>query len=288
MGLMKRMADLVDLALAEDIGSGDVTVEYFCDATRLGRARIVARVPCIAAGTATAAEVFRRVDPRLDVTVFANDGVSIAGGDVVMKIVGPIGSILTGERTALNFLQRLSAVATRTRDYVNAVAGTACRILDTRKTTPGMRLLEKSAVLAGGATNHRMGLYDMVMVKDNHLAGGLDVAQLQSGIERLKSKRPEVRVEVEADTLDQVFAFYQVAGIDVILLDNMPVESISQAVRARPPGILLEASGGVDLQSVRAIAETGVDFISIGALTHSAGSIDLSLEIDGDYAIVGA
>lgn len=285
---MNHLTDLVDLALAEDIGSGDVTVEYFCDATRVGCARIVARVPCVTAGTTTAAEVFRRVDSRLNVDILAHDGATVSSGDTVMTISGPIGSILTGERTALNFIQRLSAVATLTRQYVDATAGTRCRILDTRKTTPGMRLLEKSAVLAGGGTNHRMGLYDMVMVKDNHLAGGLTVQKLQRGIEKLKSQRPEVRVEVEADTLEQVFAFYQVSGIGVILLDNMSVESISEAVRARPPGIFLEASGGVNLQSVRAIAETGVDFISIGALTHSAGSIDLSLEIDGDYAIVGA
>jgi len=277
---MNRDADLVDLALAEDIGSGDVTVRYFCDAARVGSARIVARVPCVIAGIATATEVFRRIDARVVVTSSFTDGASVSSGDAVLSISGPIGSILTGERTALNFLQRLSAVATVTRRYVEAISGTKCRILDTRKTTPGMRILEKSAVLAGGGTNHRIGLYDMVMVKDNHLAGGLDVETLRRRIETLKSQRPDLRVEVEADTLDQVFAFYMVAGIDVILLDNMPVEWISEAVRSRPAGILLEVSGGVTLDSVRAFAETGVDFISVGALTHSAGSIDLSLEIN--------
>lgn len=276
---MNRTTDLLDLALAEDIGSGDVTVQYFCDASRMGHARIVARTPCVIAGTATAREVFLRVHPELNVVVFAEDGSSMSGGDTILTVSGCIGSILTAERTALNFIQRLSAVATLTRQYVDAVAGTGCQILDTRKTTPGMRLLEKSAVLAGGGTNHRIGLYDMVMVKDNHLAGGLQIDQLTRGIQNLTLDRPDTRVEVEADTLDQVLAFYEVPGIDVILLDNMSVEWMAEAVRLRPAGILLEASGGVNLQSVRRIAETGVDYVSIGALTHSAGSIDLSLEI---------
>lgn len=274
--------DLIDLALAEDIGPGDLTVQYFSDPSRMALATIVARTRCVVAGVDTAAEVFHRVDASLTVFDVSEDGKVLQPGDVVLRVKGALASILTAERTVLNFLQRLSAVASLTRKYVDAVAGTGCQILDTRKTTPGFRLLEKAAVAAGGGMNHRIGLYDMVMVKDNHLAGGLSAAALKAGIERLKSERPDIRMEVEADTLEQVREFYEIADMDVILLDNMSLDMMRTAVRERPEGILLEASGGIDLSTVREVAETGVDFISIGALTHSAGSIDLSLEIAAD------
>lgn len=272
--------DLIDLALAEDIGSGDLTVRFFCAPGSTASARIVARGSCVVAGIETAAEVFRRVDPALAIIRELDDGTAASSGQALLTVSGSLASILTGERTALNFLQRLCAVATLTRRYVDAVAGTGCRILDTRKTTPGFRLLEKAAVAAGGGTNHRIGLFDMVMVKDNHLAGGLNPRELSAGIARFKSIHPDIRVEVEADTLDQVRAFYQIPGIDVILLDNMLIDTMRTAVAERPEGLLLEASGGIDLTTVRPVAETGVDFISVGALTHSAGSVDLSLEID--------
>jgi len=274
--------DLIALALAEDIGPGDVTVEFFTDPARRSLARIFAKQACVVSGCEVAAEVFRRIDPGLDVALEARDGDAVSPGATVLRIAGVTGSILSGERTALNFLQRLSGVATLTRRYVDAVAGTPCRILDTRKTTPGFRKLEKAAVLAGGGTNHRFGLHDMVMVKDNHLAGGLGIDRVAAGIRALRAARPGIRVEVEADTLDQARAFFALDGIDVVLLDNMPLEEMREAVRLRPPGIQLEASGGITLGNVRAVAECGVDFVSIGALTHSAPAVDLSLEIVGD------
>ncbi len=276
---MSSAQPIIDLALAEDIGPGDVTARYFCGPNRVASARMVSRVPCVAAGAGIAAEVFHRVDPALVVENVVADGSKLEPCDILLDVRGSLASILTAERTALNFAQRLCAIATLTRRYVEAVADTGCRILDTRKTTPGFRLLEKSAVAAGGGTNHRIGLYDMVMVKDNHLAGGLTPAGISEGISRLKADRPDIRVEVEADTLDQVRAFYQISEIDVILLDNMSPDLMRVAVAERPAGFLLEASGGIDLSTIREVAETGVDFISVGALTHSAGSVDLSLEI---------
>jgi nicotinate-nucleotide pyrophosphorylase (carboxylating) len=274
------MTDLIDLALAEDVGAGDVTVRHFTDASRRGRARIVARQAGVLAGIEVAAEVLRRVDETLEVVATKADGAALQPGDEVLTVAGALGSILTAERTALNFLQRLSGVATQTRRYVEAIAGTGCRLLDTRKTTPGFRALEKAAVRAGGGTNHRVGLYDMVMVKDNHLAGGLSAASLAAGI--AAAKAAGLRVEVEADTLEQVREFFATPGIDVVLLDNMPLEMMREAVALRPPTVQLEASGGITLANIRAVAETGVDFVSIGALTHSAPSLDLSLELTGD------
>lgn len=274
------MTDLVDLALREDVGAGDVTVRYFTDASRRGRGRIVARQPGVLAGAEVAAEAFRRVDATLEIATTKKDGAALQPDDEVLTVAGALGSILTAERTALNFLQRLSGVATQTRRYAEAIAGTGCRLLDTRKTTPGFRALEKAAVRAGGGTNHRAGLYDMVMVKDNHLAGGLNAGALAAGI--AAAKAAGLRVEVEADTLEQVREFLATPGIDVVLLDNMTLEVMREAVALRPPGVQLEASGGITLENIRAVAETGVDFVSIGALTHSAPSLDLSLELASD------
>lgn len=271
--------DLIALALAEDIGGGDVTTEFFTDPARRARARIVAREACVLAGMAQAEEVFRRVDENLAVQVEHEDGAALAPGDVAMSISGRAASLLTAERTALNFLQRLSGVATLTRTYVEAIQGTSARILDTRKTTPGWRLLEKAAVAAGGGTNHRIGLHDMVMVKDNHLAAGTGLEALQASIRRAREARPGLRIEVEADTLEQVRQFLTLEGVDVILLDNMPPPVLREAVALRKPGVVFEASGGVTLATIRAIAETGVDFISVGALTHSARAVDLSMEL---------
>lgn len=272
-------SDLITLALAEDIGGGDVTTAFFTDPTRRATARIVARQPCVLAGVQVAAEVFRRVDQELHVAFLHADGAQLQRGDVALSIGGKAASLLTAERTALNFLQRLSGVATSTRAYVSAIAGTAAKILDTRKTTPGWRLLEKAAVAAGGGVNHRIGLYDMVMVKDNHLAAGTTLAGLQEAIHRARTARPEIRIELEADTLDQVRDFLGLEGVDVILLDNMPPAVLREAVALRKPGVVFEASGGVTLETIRAIAETGVDFISVGALTHSVMAVDLSMEL---------
>jgi len=275
-------ADIIDLALAEDIGSGDVTTRWFTPAGLSAGARIVSRQSACLAGLDVAEEVFRRVDPRLTVERLRADGDLLSPNDPVLSISGRAASILTAERTALNFIQRLSGVATVTRKFVDAIAGTGATILDTRKTTPGMRRLEKAAVTAGGGTNHRTGLYDMVLVKDNHLASETSIEELQKSIDSAKAGSPHLRIEIEADTLAQAQSFFLLRGVDVVLLDNMPLPSLREAVRLKPPHISLEASGGVSLETVRGIAETGVDFISVGALTHSAPSIDFSLELSRD------
>lgn len=276
--MISHPLDILDLALAEDIGAGDITAKWFTLPGKLASADIVAREPACLAGSQVAAEIFHRIDPDLKVDVKMTDGSSLDVGSVVLSVNGNAASILTAERTALNFIQRLSGVATMARRFVDAVRGTNAVILDTRKTTPGLRLLEKAAVAAGGARNHRIGLYDMFMVKDNHLAAGLDLKALQSMILNARSANPGIRVELEADTLDQVTQFFSLDGVDVILLDNMPLDQMREAVRYCPPSIQLEASGGVNLSTVRAIAETGVHLISVGSITHSAPSIDLALD----------
>ena len=270
--------DPVGIALAEDIGPGDLTSRYFVGGG-MRSARIFAKQPAIAAGVETGAEVFRRVDPQLAVRVVRESGARLEPGDTVLEVSGEARSILTAERVALNFIQRLSGVATLTRRFVDAVGPHRARILDTRKTTPGLRALEKAAVLAGGGVNHRLGLYDMVIVKDNHLAAGTTLEALQAAIVRFRGEHPGVRVEIEADRLDQVRGFLTLTGVDVVLLDNMRCEEMAEAVRLGAGRVLFEASGGVNLQTVPAIAATGVDFISVGALTHSAPAIDFSLEL---------
>jgi len=272
----------IRIALAEDIGSGDVTCEFFVDPAQTGHARILAKETGVAAGVNLAAEVFRRVDPSLQVTVLKSCGSRVMPGDAVLEIAGAVRSILTAERVALNFLQQLSGVATLTRRFVDAVEsvpGARAKILDTRKTTPGLRALEKAAVRAGGGTNHRFGLYDMVMVKDNHLAARDDLEFLRNAIARLQAERPGVRVELEADTVEQVRGFLTLDGVAVILLDNMTPEAMRECVAMDAGRVQFEASGGVNLQTVAAIAATGVDFISVGALTHSAPAVDFSLDL---------
>jgi len=274
--------DPVAVALAEDIGQGDVTSKYFIPSDLHGSARIFAKEVAVVAGVETVGEVFQRVDPGLSVEIVTESGQVAMAGQTVLRVAGTCRSILTAERVALNFLQRLSAVATLTRRFVDAVDGTPAVILDTRKTTPGLRALEKAAVRAGGGRNHRFGLYDMVMVKDNHLAAGTEsyVETLRERLGLFRAEHPETKVEVEADTLEQVQAFMGIPGIGVILLDNMTTGQLREAVKMRGgSAIKLEASGGVSLETVREIALTGVDFISVGALTHSAGSIDFSLEL---------
>ena len=276
---MPESHDPIAIALAEDIGSGDLTSMYFVSEGNRN-ARIFAKEPAVAAGVETAAEVFRRVDPNLCVTIAQPSGAKLTPGDTVLTITGATRSILTSERVALNFLQRLSGVATLTRRYVDAVGPHRTQILDTRKTTPGLRVLEKAAVLAGGGVNHRFGLYDMVMVKDNHLAAGNRLPALQSAIRRFRAENPGKRVEVEADTLEQVRGFLTLEGIDVILLDNMNCGDMKTAVDLGSGRVQFEASGGITLESIPKIAATGVDFISAGALTHSARAIDFSLELE--------
>lgn len=278
-GVDERTSTLIDLALAEDIGPGDVTSSYFVPEHREARGLILSKSAGVVAGVEVAEEVFKRVDDETSFKVLLESGNQVSLGAYVIEIRGKARSLLTAERVALNFLQRLSGVATKTRQFVDSVEGTGAKILDTRKTTPGWRALEKAAVIAGGGANHRMGLYDRAMVKDNHLVAERGIEALQKAINQLRVDKPGVEVELEADQLEQVEAFLKLDGVDYILLDNMNNDSLRKAVEMREgKGPLLEASGGVDLQTVAAIAKTGVDFISVGALTHSATALDLSLE----------
>jgi nicotinate-nucleotide pyrophosphorylase (carboxylating) len=281
---MNPSGELISLALSEDLGAaGDVTSRAFIPADSVSRARVVSRCDCIASGVAIAAEVFRRVDQTLTITAHAAEGERLLPGSLLLEISGPTRSILSGERTALNFLGRLCGIAALSRRYADAVKGTGVTLLDTRKTTPGWRLLEKQAVKAGGCTNHRMGLHDAVLVKDNHLAALGDLSLLPPVIARLRSEHPGLPIEIEADTLNQLKTLLGMQGIDVILLDNMSTAQMSEAVALRKklaPAVLLEASGGVTLASIPGIAATGVDRISVGALTHSAANADLSLEME--------
>jgi nicotinate-nucleotide pyrophosphorylase (carboxylating) len=270
---------LIDAALAEDVGPGDFTTLWTVPEDRQAEARIVAKSPGVIAGSEVAAEVFRRVDPSLEVSVDAEDGTAVKPGDVAMTIRGAARSILTAERTALNFMQRLSGVATVTRRYVSAVQGTGARVIDTRKTTPGMRALEKAAVVAGGGTNHRFGLHDMVMIKDNHIAAAGGITSAVQAVRRQNGRG--LKVEVETTTLDEVREALA-AGADRIMFDNMSWPQMHDAValvRAADPRPETEASGGITLETIRDFARAGVDFISVGALTHSAPSLDLSLQL---------
>ncbi|MBX9623602.1 MAG: carboxylating nicotinate-nucleotide diphosphorylase [Gemmataceae bacterium] len=272
---------LADLALAEDLGPvGDRTSRALIPADRTGAAAFVARAAGVVAGLPAAALVCVAVDPLLTFTPSLADGSPLERGTTLASVSGPLRALLAAERTALNFLQRLSGVASLTRKYVDAAAGTPARVLDTRKTTPGWRLLEKYAVRMGGGTNHRLGLYDGVLIKDNHLAGmGGDVRQ---AVETARSAAGNegLPVEVEVDTLEQLEEALA-ARADIVLLDNMTSEQMRAAVRRRDavsPVTLLEASGGVNLSTVAAIAATGVDRISVGALTHSAPALDIGLD----------
>jgi nicotinate-nucleotide pyrophosphorylase (carboxylating) len=274
-----ELADPIANALREDIGEGDVTTRFFVPRSVQGCGRIVTREKCILAGAQTAAEVFRRVDEKLGVHLLQEDGSALAAGATILEVRGRAASILAGERVALNFLQRLSGIATLTGQFVEAIKGYPAKILDTRKTMPGVRALEKAAVLAGGGENHRLGLDDMVLVKDNHVSANGGVLDFQRTIQRLRKERPDLRIELEADNLDQVRAFLEIDGVDMILLDNMNPTEMRKAIALRKQNkVRFEASGGVTLKNVRKIAATGVDYISVGALTHSARAIDLTLQ----------
>ncbi len=274
---------LAALALEEDLGTaGDRTSQAIIPADLTGRAVLVARQAGVLAGLPAAQQTFTLVDVALSFEPLREDGSLLKPGDRLAVIQGRVRSILTGERTALNFVQRLSGVATQTRRYVDAVAGLPCQILDTRKTTPGWRLLEKYAVRQGGGHNHRMGLYDGVLIKDNHLAALTGHADAVAEAVRLarQAHGTSIPLEIEVDTLAQLEGALK-AHPDIILLDNMPPDDMREAVRRRnavAPNVLLEASGGVTLQTIRAIAESGVDRISVGALTHSAPALDIALD----------
>ncbi len=269
----------VELALNEDIGSGDATTLATVPAGVAARAVLRAREPLVVAGLPLAEAAFRLLSAEVTFGRESQDGQQVAAGATLMTIAGPAQALLSAERVALNFLQRLSGVATLTARFVEAVQGTGAQILDTRKTTPGWRRLEKYAVACGGGKNHRFGLYDMVLIKDNHLAvlAGESPNAIAAAVQRARAKYPQLKVEVEADTLEQVEQAVA-AGVDFVLLDNMNPEQLRAAVRSAKGRVQTEASGGVNLATVRAIAETGVDFISVGALTHSARVVDIGLD----------
>ena len=286
---------IVDCALAEDLGKGDVTTEALIPGDQQGTGFIVAKKEGILAGTGAAKQVFHRVDPELRVEILLKDRARVKPGGKVAKVSGSIASILKAERIALNFLQRLSGIASETNRYVERVEGLPVRIMDTRKTTPGLRSLEKYAVRVGGGENHRMSLGDGILIKDNHLAAlrsqGLNIKEI---IARARQNAPlslrgekrrsnlqarQTQVEVEVGTVSEALEAVE-AGADIVMLDNMNLEDMRKAAKSIYGHALIEASGGITLDNVRAVAEAGVDFISIGALTHSARALDISLELE--------
>ena len=270
---------LIRAALEEDLGTGDVTSLYFIPESSRSKARIKAKEPGVLSGIEVALAVFREVDKDIILKTAWQDGMPFEVGDVVLEIEGSSRSVLSGERTALNFLQRLSGVATTTRRYMQAVHPHPVKLLDTRKTTPGWRLLEKAAVKDGGGTNHRMGLYDQVMVKDNHLMACPRLEDLQAAINRVLKDRPSIQIQLEAATLEQLADFLTLTGVDMVLLDNMNTDQLRAAVELNAGKLFLEASGGITLTTIKDVAATGVDAISVGALTHSSKAVDLSLDI---------
>lgn len=272
---------LVQIALAEDIGSGDLTSEALIDPDATGQAIILAKADGVVAGTIICGLVFGQVDRTVSCDWAIEEGKPVQAGTVLAHLHGTVRGLLAAERTALNFLQRMSGVATLTRRYVDAIAGTATTILDTRKTIPGWRELDKYAVSIGGGTNHRMGLYDMVMIKDNHIAAHGGIAGAVALVrERLKEwGQDQVKIEVETKTLDEVSEAVSCEGVGRIMFDNFPADLMRDAIVLVGGRCETEASGGITLANIREIAETGVQYISVGALTHSAPALDISLEL---------
>ncbi len=271
----------VKAALAEDVGAGDVTTLAIVPESASASALMRAREPLVVAGLDFAEVAFRQLSTELTILRQAEEGQKVAAGKTLLQVAGPARAILTGERVALNFVQRLSGVATLTSHFVEAVRGTDAQILDTRKTTPGWRRFEKYAVACGGGRNHRLGLFDMVLIKDNHLAALHDAAPnpVAAAVGRARERYPTLQIEVEADTLEQVEQAVE-TGAQFVLLDNMNPVQLRLAVQKTRGKAQTEASGGVTLATVRAIAETGVDFISVGALTHSARAVDIGLDFE--------
>jgi len=273
---MHSIQHLIEIALEEDIGPGDITTESLIDKNLKGIGEVVAKEPLVIAGLDVARQVFEQLDPDVSFSPNFKDGDFIEKGKIVLEVEGKLCVLLMGERTALNFLQHLSGIATYVRSYMDSIANKNVRLVDTRKTTPGLRGLEKYAVRVGGAHNHRMGLYDGVLIKDNHIAvcGGIKKA-----IESIKDKLSHlVKIEVEVSDLDSIKQALE-AGADVIMLDNMDIEQIKEAIKFINGKSVVEISGGVTINSLNQLADTGVDIISAGALTHSAKSVDISMRI---------
>lgn len=275
-----RISRLIEEALFEDIGVGDITTEAIVPIDACGRADVLVKSRGVIAGLEVATMVFHSVDPEVFLKPLVADGTDVEGGTIVARVEGPLSGILKAERTALNFLQRMSGIATLTRTFVKAIQGTRARITDTRKTAPTLRILDKLAVELGGGINHRFGLDDMVLIKDNHIAvaGGISAA-IEKCLLHLRASNVNVKVEVETKNLDEVHEVLQHHGIHRVMLDNFPINDIRRAVQLINNALETEASGNITLENVREIAETGVDYISIGALTHSPKALDISLEI---------
>ena len=279
-GLLPDVADLIDRAVQEDLGIGDATTDALIPADLLATGVLSAKASGVLCGGAVAMAVFRRIDPSLAAELMRPDGAALAPRDAIARVRGAAAGILKGERTALNFLQHLSGVATQTARYVEAVQGTGARIIDTRKTVPGLRALEKEAVRAGGGRNHRQNLGDGVLIKDNHIAALRGVGLGLAEVVRLARERAShtIRVEVEVTCLDEAQEALE-AGAELLLLDNMTPGEMGRVVAANRGRAVLEASGGITLETVRAVAECGVDLISVGALTHSAPALDISMDL---------
>ena len=280
MNKEKELIDkLIDLAFAEDIGDGDHTTLSCIPATAMGKSKLLIKEVGVLAGIEVAKEIFNRFDPTMKVEVFINDGAEVKPGDVAMVVEGKVQSLLQTERLMLNVMQRMSGIATMTRKYAKKLEGTHTRVLDTRKTTPGMRMIEKEAVRIGGGMNHRIGLFDMILLKDNHVdfAGGIEQA-ITRAQNYLKEKGKNLKIEIEVRNFDELEQAMKVGGIDRIMLDNFNIENTKEAVRRINGRFEVESSGGITFDTLRDYAECGVDFISVGALTHSVKSLDMSFK----------
>ena len=271
--------ELIDLAFAEDIGDGDHTTLCCIPDTAMGKSRLLIREPGILAGVEIARKIFHRFDPDLKMTVYIEDGTAIKPGDVAFVVEGRVQSLLQTERLMLNVMQRMSGIATMTHRYVKKLEGLHTRILDTRKTTPGMRMLEKEAVKIGGGVNHRIGLFDMILLKDNHVdfAGGIENA-ISRCHDYLKAKGKDLKIEIEVRNLDELKEVMRVGGVDRIMLDNFSPELTKEAVKIVGGKYEIESSGGITFDTIRDYAESGVDFVSVGALTHSVKGLDMSFK----------
>ena len=271
--------ELIDLAFAEDIGDGDHTTLCCIPDTAMGRSRLLIKEPGILAGVEIARKIFHRFDPDLKMTVYIEDGTAVKPGDVAFVVEGRVQSLLQTERLMLNVMQRMSGIATMTHRYVKKLEGLHTRILDTRKTTPGMRMLEKEAVKIGGGVNHRIGLFDMILLKDNHVdfAGGIENA-ISRCHDYLKAKGKDLKIEIEVRNLDELKEVMRVGGVDRIMLDNFSPELTKEAVKIVGGKYEIESSGGITFDTIRDYAESGVDFVSVGALTHSVKGLDMSFK----------
>lgn len=275
----KLIEQLLDLAFAEDIGDGDHTTLSTIPADAMGKSRLIIKEEGILAGVKEAEKVLRKVDPTIKMTVMIEDGASVKPGDVAFTAEGPVRSLLIAERTMLNIMQRMSGVATMTRKYQDELRGLHTKVLDTRKTTPGMRIMEKEAVKIGGGTNHRIGLFDMILIKDNHIdfAGGIEKA-VERAREYCRENGKNLKIEVEVRSLDDIKRVMAIGGVDRIMFDNFTPELTKEAVRLVNSTMETESSGGITLSNLRAYGESGVDYISVGALTHSVKGLDMSFK----------